>query len=80
MSAQEAARAQHEEVLARGEHLFSQLEMYDLEVEGADLAVALELSPRYTNPRGGLVDIHDGIDGPLGAVCTLAWSVIRAPA
>lgn len=139
MNAQRLAREEHDRVLADGEHLFSQLTMYDLEIEGADLAVALDLSPRYTNPRGGLqgglvatladiaagraanealkpgfaavtadlhvhylrsidrgpavaaarivrqgrrtivvqVDIYDGIEGPLGAVCTLAWSVIE---
>ena len=113
--------------------------MRDIAVDGADLAVVLELSPRYTNPRGGLqgglvatladivagraandalpegqaavtadlhvhylrsidqgpavaaarilrqgrrtivtqVEITDGIDGPLGAVCTVAWSVVE---
>lgn len=36
-------------------HLLTQLGMYDVDVPaGADLAMALPLNPRVTNPRGGL--------------------------
>ncbi len=134
----EAAR-EHAEVLAAGQHIWSQLSMTDVEVDGADLAIALEIDPRLTNPHGGLqgglvatladivagraandgledgaaavtsdlhvhylaaittgpavavarivrrgrrsivvqVDVFDGHDGPLAAVCTVGWSVIR---
>lgn len=133
------ARREHDRIVDSGEHLFAALDMRDIAVDGADLAVVLELSPRYTNPRGGLqgglvatladivagraandalpegqaavtadlhvhylrsidqgpavaaarilrqgrrtivtqVEITDGIDGPLGAVCTVAWSVVE---
>lgn len=140
LDARERARIEHERVVASGEHVFAALRMHDVVVDGADLAIALELDPRCTNPRGGLqgglvasladivagraandvlpegqvavtadlhvhylrsidrgpavasarivrhgrrtivtqVDITDGIEGPLGAVCTLAWSVLGA--
>lgn len=36
-------------------HLLAQLALYDVEVpEGADLAMALTVTPQTTNPRGGL--------------------------
>lgn len=49
-----AAIARHKEVLASGEHLFSALHMQDVDVEGADLAVELELDDRLAGPRGAL--------------------------
>jgi uncharacterized protein (TIGR00369 family) len=132
-----AAIERHKERLADGSHLFSALRMTDVEVEGADLAIELELDDRLTGPRGALqgglvatladvvagrismqgvpaggivvttdltvhylapivngpahavgrvlrrgkknvvvrVDIHDGRGGPLGAACTLAFSI-----
>ena len=132
---------EHQQTLDAGDHIFSALQMTDVVVDGADLAIALELSPRFTNPRGGLqgglvatladivagraandrldpgfaavtadlhvhylasitagpaiaaarivrrgrrsivvqVDIFDGHGGPLAAVCTLAWAVVKIP-
>ncbi len=35
-------------------HLFAQLELRDLEVEGADLAVEMPTGPHLTNARGAL--------------------------
>ena len=42
------------EALDSGEHLFMSLGMTDVEVEGADLAVEMPVSPRLANSRGGL--------------------------
>lgn len=44
----------HKEVLAAGEHLFSGLRMQEVSVEGADLAIELELDDSLTNPIGAL--------------------------
>ncbi len=137
-----AAIERHKARLADGSHLFSALRMTDVEVEGADLAIELELDDRLTGPRGALqgglvatladvvggrlsmqgvpeggivvttdltvhylgpiqhgpalavgrvlrrgrttvvvrVDVHDGHGGPLGAACTLAFSIRGLPA
>lgn len=42
-SAVAAAIARHKEVVASGAHLFSALRVRDVEVDGADLAVELDL-------------------------------------
>lgn len=49
-----AAIARHKEVLAAGQHLFSSLQMTDVDVDGADLAVELALDDSLTGPRGAL--------------------------
>ncbi|HEY2430580.1 MAG TPA: PaaI family thioesterase [Acidimicrobiales bacterium] len=49
----DAAEA-HRQVLEAGEHLFQQLELRDVEVDGADFAMEMPVSARVTNPRGGL--------------------------
>lgn len=49
-----AAIARHKEVLANGQHLLSGLRMADVEVDGADLAVELEVDDSLTNPGGAL--------------------------
>lgn len=138
MAIRDDAATRHAEVLASGEHLLSQLRLTDVHVPGADLAIALDLDPRITNPQGGLqgglvatladivagraandglpetaaavtsdlhvhylasirtgpavavariarrgrrstvvqVEIFDGHDGPLAAVCTVGWAII----
>ena len=42
------------EVLESGEHLFTSLGMVDVEVDGADLAIEMPVTPRVANSRGGL--------------------------
>ncbi len=49
-----AAIARHKETLAAGQHLLSGLRMQDVEVEGADLAVELQVDDTLTNPSGAL--------------------------
>ena len=49
-----AAAAQHEEVIASGKHLLQQLHFRDVEHEGADLAIEMDIDQRVTNPRGAL--------------------------
>jgi uncharacterized protein (TIGR00369 family) len=49
-----AAIEAHKAALAEGRHLFSSLRMQDVEVEGADLAIELELDDSLTGPRGHL--------------------------
>lgn len=49
-----AAIARHKETLAAGQHLLSGLGMRDVEVDGADLAVELEVDDTLTNPSGAL--------------------------
>ncbi len=44
----------HKQVLAEGRHVLSGLRMREAEVEGADLAVELELDETVTNPTGAL--------------------------
>ncbi len=46
--------AQHRAVVANGEHLFAQLDLRDVTVDGIELVVELPLGPRVTNARGGL--------------------------
>ena len=36
------------------QHLFAQLDMRDVEVEGAELAIEMPTAPHLTNARGGL--------------------------
>ena len=48
------ARSEREAARSGVEHFFSQLNMIDVEVEGADLAMQLPLGPHITNMRGGL--------------------------
>jgi uncharacterized protein (TIGR00369 family) len=38
----------------RPEHLFAQLDMRDVEVEGAELAIEMATAPHLTNARGAL--------------------------
>lgn len=47
-------RDAHDQVLASGDHLLQQLEMRDVDVPGADLAIELTVDHRVTNPRGAL--------------------------
>lgn len=49
-------RAQREvqEALRSGEHLFTSLGMVDVEVDGADLAIEMPVTPRLANSRGTL--------------------------
>jgi uncharacterized protein (TIGR00369 family) len=49
-----AGPSEHDQVLAAGQHLLQQLDFRDVEHDGADLAVELDLDPRVTNPRGAL--------------------------
>jgi uncharacterized protein (TIGR00369 family) len=49
-----AAIARHKEVLASGEHLLSGLGMRDVEVDGADLAIELDVDATLAGPRGAL--------------------------
>jgi uncharacterized protein (TIGR00369 family) len=49
-----AAIARHKALLAAGEHLLSALRMQDVDVDGADLAIELELDDSLTGPRGAL--------------------------
>jgi uncharacterized protein (TIGR00369 family) len=49
-----AAIAAHKAALAEGRHLFSSLRMRDVEVDGADLAIELELDETLAGPRGAL--------------------------
>lgn len=49
-----AAIARHKQTLAEGKHLLSGLRMRDVQVEGADLAVELEVDDTLTNPGGAL--------------------------
>lgn len=53
-SARTQARAEHDRVLATGDHLLQQMAFRDVDVAGADLAVELTLDGRITNPRGAL--------------------------
>lgn len=49
-----ASIARHKEILASGNHLLSGLRMRDVQVDGADLAVELEVDDALTNPSGAL--------------------------
>ncbi len=49
-----AGIARHKEVLASGQHLLSALKMRDVEVEGAGLAVELEVDDTLAGARGAL--------------------------
>lgn len=49
-----AAIERHKDLLRAGEHVLSALDMRDVEVAGADLAVELDLHERLANPTGGL--------------------------
>jgi uncharacterized protein (TIGR00369 family) len=42
------------EVLESGEHLLHSLGLVDVEVEGADLAIEMAVTPRLANSRGSL--------------------------
>lgn len=53
-SAVSAAIDRHKAALADGRHLFSALRMHDVDVDGADLAIELELDDTLTNPSGAL--------------------------
>jgi uncharacterized protein (TIGR00369 family) len=44
----------HKAALAEGRHIFSALRMQDVEVDGADLAIELELDESLAGPRGAL--------------------------
>lgn len=49
-----AAIERHKELLRHGGHVLSALKMRDVVVEGADLAVELDLHETLANPTGGL--------------------------
>jgi uncharacterized protein (TIGR00369 family) len=86
-TARARAREEHDRVLAAGRHLLQQLTFRDVEVNGADLAIDLDLGPTVTNPRGALqggimatlVDIVAGravlLDGPRDGVATTDLSI-----
>jgi uncharacterized protein (TIGR00369 family) len=77
-----ATAAEHEDVIASGEHLLQQLNFRDVEHPGADLAIEMDIDHRVKNPRGALqgglvatlVDVVAGravVDtGPREAVAT----------
>lgn len=46
--------AEHQRVVAAGEHLLQRLSFRDVDHDGADLAVELDVDARVTNPRGAL--------------------------
>ncbi|HEY4928237.1 MAG TPA: PaaI family thioesterase [Acidimicrobiales bacterium] len=46
--------AEHVRVLAAGDHLLQQLTFRDVDHEGADLAIEMDVDNRVTNPRGAL--------------------------
>ena len=76
-----AAIARHKEVLATGQHLFSALRMQDVEVDGADLAVELELADSLAGPRGamqgGLVaTLADIVGGRMAMVGLAEGSIV----
>jgi uncharacterized protein (TIGR00369 family) len=48
------ARAEHDHVIASGGHLIQQMAFRDVPDDDDDLTIELDLSPRLTNPRGGL--------------------------
>jgi uncharacterized protein (TIGR00369 family) len=48
------ARAEHDAVIAAGDHLLQQMAFRDVPDEDGDLTIELDLSARLTNPRGGL--------------------------
>jgi len=52
-SAAEAVE-RHRRVLAEGRHVFSGLRLQDVQVDGAELAVELELDETVANPTGAL--------------------------
>jgi uncharacterized protein (TIGR00369 family) len=74
-------------VLDAGGHLLQQLAFRDVEVEGSDLAVELEVDDRVRNPRGALqggllatlVDVVAGravlLGGPRDGVATADLSI-----
>jgi uncharacterized protein (TIGR00369 family) len=49
-----AGIARHKEVLAAGDHLLSRFQTRVVEVEGADLAVEIDVDETMTGPRGAL--------------------------
>jgi uncharacterized protein (TIGR00369 family) len=48
------AAAEHDEVIASGEHLLQQMNMRDVDHPDADLAIEMDIHDRVTNPRGAL--------------------------
>jgi len=48
------AAAEHDDVVASGEHLLQQLHFRDVEHDGADLAIEMDIDHRVKNPRGAL--------------------------
>ena len=48
------AAAEHDDVIASGEHLLQQLRIRDVEHPDADLAIEMDIHDRVTNPRGAL--------------------------
>jgi uncharacterized protein (TIGR00369 family) len=46
--------ALHEELVARGDHLFAQLHMRDVESLAGQLAIEMDLRPELCNTRGAL--------------------------
>ncbi len=81
------ARDEHDRVLEAGGHLLQQLAFRDVEVEGSDLAVELDVDDRVRNPRGALqgglvatlVDVVAGravlVGGPRDGVATADLSI-----
>jgi uncharacterized protein (TIGR00369 family) len=81
------AGVEHARVLDAGEHLLQQLDFRDVEVDGSDLAIELDVDGRVRNPRGALqggllatlVDVVAGravlLGGPRDGVATADLSI-----
>ena len=81
------AAAEHDEVVAAGEHFIQQLNMRDVAHPDADLAIEMDIHDRVTNPRGALqggllatlVDVVAGRavvdDGPRENVATADMTI-----
>ena len=75
------ARAEHDAVLAAGDHLIQELGLRDVPDDDSDLTIELDINARITNPRGGLqgglmATVADVVAGravfhgvPAGSVC-----------
>jgi uncharacterized protein (TIGR00369 family) len=79
--------AEHDDVIAAGEHLIQLLHFRDVEHPDADLAIEMDIHDRVTNPRGALqggllatmVDVVAGRavvdDGPRETVATADMTI-----
>ena len=78
-----AAIERHKEVLASGRHVLSGLHMRDVQVDGADLAIELEIDDTVTNPtgalQGGLVTSWAAAWPWPASTRTASWSPLTSP-